>query len=76
LNVDRTEFGIDSIDAVRRRRRRGYKNESGQSIEIDVAVAHLVESDESIRGGRDKYDSETVQQRCNTRLSGFSIARE
>jgi hypothetical protein len=41
------------------------------SVVIDAALAHLIESEENIRKGRDQYDPETVQHLCNTSVLGL-----
>jgi len=39
----------------------GPDDDPPMSVVIDAALAHLIESEENIRDGRDKYDPETVQ---------------
>lgn len=49
----------------------GPDDDPPMSIVIDAALAHLIESEENIRDGRNKYDPETVQQLCNTSALGL-----
>jgi hypothetical protein len=41
------------------------------SIVIDAALAHLIESEENIREGRNEYDPVTIQELCNTSVIGL-----
>ena len=49
----------------------GPDDDPPMSVVIDAAVAHLIESEENIREGRNEYDPVTVQQLCNTSVLGL-----
>jgi hypothetical protein len=49
----------------------GPDDDPPMSVVIDAALAHLVESQENIRNGRENYDPETIQDLCNTSAIGL-----
>ena len=49
----------------------GPEDDPPMSVVIDASLAHLIESEENIREGRDEYDPVTVQQLCNTSVLGL-----
>lgn len=49
----------------------GPDDDPPMSVVIDAALAHLIESRENIRSGRENYDPETIQDLCNTSAIGL-----
>lgn len=49
----------------------GPDDDPPMSVVLDAGLAHLIESEENIRDGRDKYNPMTIQELCNTSVIGL-----